>query len=87
MLRLPARQAVFVLGEMLLALLAYFIPDWKRLSLTCAGITAAYLISFVAAKESPRWLAMRVRVLVFSKEVRGGGGRSSGIQGGSQCGK
>ena len=61
-------QAVFVLGEMLLALLAYFIPDWKRLSLTCAGITAAYLISFVAAKESPRWLAMRVRVRATTDE-------------------
>ncbi len=46
----------FAMGEMLLALEAYFIRDWKTLQLVSYGSFALLLPMLLLMSESPRWL-------------------------------
>ena len=53
-------QAVFIVGECALALLAYLVRGWRALVLLCAGICAALLPTVFLVPESPRWLLSQV---------------------------
>jgi hypothetical protein len=49
-------QAFFAVGIMLFSLTAYWIPNWRILTLASAGFGAFLLITFIWLPESPRWL-------------------------------
>ncbi len=51
-----------MLGECALALVAYFIRDWRSLTFVCAGSCGAFLVTALMVPESPRWLLSKVSV-------------------------
>ncbi|XP_076373730.1 organic cation transporter protein-like isoform X2 [Tachypleus tridentatus] len=48
-------QVVFAFGELVLALVAYFIQNWRTLELVIAGPTALLLVYYWILPESIRW--------------------------------
>eukprot|EP01024_Parvocaulis_polyphysoides_P036227 TRINITY_DN3221_c0_g1_i9.p1 TRINITY_DN3221_c0_g1~~TRINITY_DN3221_c0_g1_i9.p1 ORF type:complete len:312 (+),score=35.95 TRINITY_DN3221_c0_g1_i9:136-1071(+) len=52
-------QCFFPLGEMLLALFAFLIPNWRLLNLVTALMSGAYLILLPFILESARWTCWR----------------------------
>ena len=58
---LNQNQAVYIVGECALALLAYLVRDWRTLVLLCAASCAAFLPTVFLMPESPRWLLSQVQ--------------------------
>ena len=54
-------QTYYVGGECLLALLAFLVPGWRRLTLLCSALTASFLLTWPFVPDSPRWLASQVQ--------------------------
>ena len=52
----------WAVGTMLLAPLAYYITDWRCLTLTCTAISAPVLLTWFWVTESPRWLIQQGRL-------------------------
>lgn len=49
-------QIPFGLGNSIMAVMAYYIRDWRHLQLILCGISALYLCYYWLIPESPRWL-------------------------------
>lgn len=67
-------QIPFGIGNAMMAILAYFIRDWRYLQLTLSGISSVYIFYFWFVPESPRWLIATGRkedaIAVLEKAAR-----------------
>ncbi|KAI8492307.1 hypothetical protein Bbelb_297600 [Branchiostoma belcheri] len=54
-------EIFFAIGYMLLALIAYFIRDWRTLQLVISVPNAVFLFAYPLVIESPRWLLSKGR--------------------------
>ncbi|XP_019630105.1 PREDICTED: organic cation transporter protein-like [Branchiostoma belcheri] len=54
-------EIFFAIGYMLLALIAYFIRDWRTLQLVISVPNAVFLFAYPLIIESPRWLLSKGR--------------------------
>ncbi|XP_078661280.1 organic cation transporter protein-like isoform X1 [Branchiostoma floridae x Branchiostoma belcheri] len=54
-------EIFFAIGFMLLALIAYFIRDWRTLQLVISVPNAVFLFAYPLIIESPRWLLSKGR--------------------------
>lgn len=57
-------------GVMTLAPLAFFIRDWRNLTLTCSTVGLPMLLSYWFVPESPRWLIQKGRLAEAEKIIR-----------------
>lgn len=56
-----ATTIVFTIGEFLLCVMAYVLPNWRHLMLAAAAVNAAALLLYPLVPESPRWLLSQGR--------------------------
>ncbi|KAJ2951208.1 hypothetical protein O0L34_g5601 [Tuta absoluta] len=49
-------QLPFGLGNTVMAVLAYYLRDWKKLELALAALSSLYILYWLWIPESPRWL-------------------------------
>lgn len=56
------QQAFYSVGYVVLALEAYFIPDWRTLTVITILPSFIILLVFKSIPESPRWLASQGRI-------------------------
>ncbi|PIK38567.1 putative organic cation transporter protein-like [Apostichopus japonicus] len=54
-------QCTFAVGYMLLAVVAYFVRDWRILQLTIVAPTFLFIFTIPFVTESPRWLISKRR--------------------------
>ena len=73
----------WAVGTMLLAPIAYYITDWRLLTLTCVAVSVPVLITYAWVPESPRWLIQRGRIAeahkILEKVARVNGTRAPDV--------
>eukprot|EP01024_Parvocaulis_polyphysoides_P008128 TRINITY_DN12393_c0_g2_i1.p2 TRINITY_DN12393_c0_g2~~TRINITY_DN12393_c0_g2_i1.p2 ORF type:complete len:536 (-),score=59.15 TRINITY_DN12393_c0_g2_i1:823-2385(-) len=55
-------QCFFALGQIILAFIAYIIPNWRYLNLICAFSSGFYILFLPMLLESPRWLLVQGKI-------------------------